>query len=324
MLVFNIRKTARKTAAFLIAFMIMTVFISSSFAQDANQQTYQGVNSCNDVPSCLNAIVQNTYGTLQSVNNVPTYLHQITEFALSFMAHDKSSFTSSIQGNFATLGTLITQDLAMQNSQALQQQLTIDSFGSKSDGTPLITSADLTGNNPAVLSKIPNFNDLAYSTLLGFPPLPKHKSIPYNYIKFASGITMNHVLPAISGWKGQPEDQARYANYFNTLIAVETFNAYTLSGLYAEFQNGNGLSTQQNALITQASGSDWIAQIATEDLGVILRQLLMFQSQTYVLLTQLVQTQKQLLTSQAMTNSLLVLVNANNETSLVSRAKGTT
>lgn len=105
-------------------------------------------------------------------------------------------------------------------------------------------------------------------------------------------------------------------------MAVESFNAFILSSQLVDAQKGAPLSEAQVKLIAQASGSDWAKQVATEELGKVLRQILLFQSQTYVLLSDLIQTQKQLLTAQVMNNALLIITNQNNETILVSKAQG--
>jgi hypothetical protein len=111
-------------------------------------------------------------------------------------------------------------------------------------------------------------------------------------------------------------------HYYNTVMAAESFNGYVLANQYAESQTNNGLSQAQLSLVTQASSSDWIANVASEQMGMVFRQLLMFESQLYVLMTQMLQTQKQLLIAQAMTNALLIATNQMNEGILASKAQG--
>lgn len=248
-------------------------------------------------------IMQYTYGTLQAINDLSTKLFK----------QDDSDSTSQLQSNFATLGNLIVQNFNTQNSY--QTQLTADLFGQK------IESFTTPANSPSVLNVIPNINDLAYSTMLGLPPVPKGPIAPLNYIKNAGGLTLVHAIPN-PGWQGPEDDVKRYQNYYNTIMAIESFNGYVLSNQYADYQNGNNFTTTQNNLISQASNSDWISQIATEDLGRVFRQILMFESQNYILTTQLIQLQKQLLTAQVMTNALTIMTQQNAEDLLVSNAQG--
>ena len=304
---YSLRHQIKKIAILSAAGVIGTLSFSPVRAQTA---------SCSDTPSCLLAIAQNTYATLQAVNTLPNFLSTETQVALSWLQQDTSSTTTAMQASFATLGNLVVQDY---NTQlAGQLQITADLLGQP------LTNMTTPTNNPMVLSYIPNVNDLSYLSIMGQPPVPKATNASlssYNYLKNAAGVNISHIIPGTS-WQGKSADQARYQNYFNTVIAVESFNGYALSNQYADVQNGNSFTTTQNSLISQASASSWIVQISTEQLGVVIRQLLMFESQSYILLSQLVQTQKQLLSAQVMTNSLLILNNQNNESYLVAKAQG--
>ena len=65
-----------------------------------------------------------------------------------------------------------------------------------------------------------------------------------------------------------------------------------------------------------------LSSVIANDLGWVLRQILLFSSQTYVLMDQLLQTQKQMLATLAMTNTLLV-ANSNYQASILSnKAQG--
>jgi hypothetical protein len=77
-------------------------------------------------------------------------------------------------------------------------------------------------------------------------------------------------------------------------------------------------------LVTQAGNATWLKNIAAEEIGIVLREILVFQSQSYVLLTQLVQTQKQLLTATVMSNTLMIQNNRQNEAYLAAKAQGVT
>lgn len=272
----------------------------------------------------LQLIEKNTAGILTQVNNLPSYLAALGAFLLSWMAPDDSSTTEQLQGSFATIGSSIIEDIDAQKN--LQGQLTATLFSPPPPAAPLTPanlSAPATTQN-SILKLLPNINDLSYATLIGTPPSPKAPNLaqaPYNYIANASGITLQHTMPGLS-WQGSLSGQIKYQNYYNTIMAAKSFNAYVLSNEYAETQNKHKMSAAQQALITQASDSTWMATIATEKLGQVLRQILMFQSQSYVLLTQLVQLQKQSLTAQVMTNSLIIAGYQNNETLMVAKAQG--
>ena len=106
-----------------------------------------------------------------------------------------------------------------------------------------------------------------------------------------------------------------------TISAIQTYNAYLLSQVYSDYVNGTQLTQQQNSLMQQASNAAWFTQVASENIGLVLRQILMYNSQVYVLLSQLVQTQKQALAAQAMTNTLIVIGNEFTGSQLLLRAR---
>lgn len=257
----------------------------------------------------LQAIANNTNGILQQVNNLQGVLQAIGKLATAWITPDTSDVTSSqLAPNFSELSQLMTSDL---------------------NGALGIQSK----NNAAMLTGVtkdntPYANDLTYSTLLGQPFFSKDpRNTPFkqvdaawNYISNASGINLVHVVPQIS-WQGADEDQTRYQNYYNTAMAVESFNAYVLSQQYADKNQFNDL---QLKLIDQAGDpSKWMAQVASENIGWVLRQLLLFQSQSFVLMTQLVQSEKQIATASAMTNAVILTLNQQWEQNFVSKAQGT-
>lgn len=259
----------------------------------------------------LAQIAQYTYGTLQAVNKLPTYMNALVAFAAAWLANDDSKATATLQGDFTTLTNSIIQGSATQLS--LQQKLTKDFFG------PTVTPQTL-----------PSANDLAYQTLLGAPffnPDPRktdNSPAPdsaYNYTKNVAGINITHVIPALN-WQGTKFSQQKYAAFFVTISAIQTFNAYILGQLYTDYANGNPLSKAQLALIQTAGNDNWFTQVAGESIGIVLRQILMFSSQTYILMSQLLDTEKKLLETQAMSNTLLILLNQQNEDILIRKATG--
>lgn len=292
--------------------MIKTIFAGLVITTGALTTTSyaQGVNSCSDSDSCLKAIMQNTYETLGKVNTLPDYLNQLGQFAASWLAVDDTTSTTEMQANFANSGAFITQAMSGQYTDPVQ--LAADLYGQPK------TNFTTPSNRPSILDVLPNVNDITYSSVIGFPPVVKAPVTPYNYIKVASGMSIPHTMPGLT-WQGKSDDINRYRNYYNTVMAVESFNGYILNNQYT---NPQSFTTAQASLINQASGSTWLAQVATEELGKVLRQILMFESQSYVLLSQMAQTQRQQLAAATMTNSLLILNNQQLESYLSAKAQG--
>lgn len=275
------------------AVCLSTVYVSPLLAED----TAPGGDY-------LKIIAQNTSNMLIKLNNVPDYINTMVQFAVNMQRSDDSPATSEMQANFAKIGLLLSKDYVMQ--QGMQMQINGDVLG------PMVKS-------------LPNKNDLVYSSLLAAydPNDPNSKAAlasAYNYIRNASGVGLATAPPRGTA-TGVNADA--YKAYYNTVTSVKSFNAYVLSNRLAEMLNGNGLNPAQTALQVQASSSNWIAQVATEELGKVVRQLLVFQSQSYVLLAEMLQTQKQMLMAQAMTNALLIAANKENEDKMYDQAQST-
>lgn len=266
----------------------------------------------------LQIIAKNTAEILGRVDKIPSHIQSMFEYTSNWLKPDDSDDTAQLQSNFALLGTNFVNLPTAQNS--IQQRLAADIVQQP------IASFTQPQNAPAILGILPNINNMMYSSMLGLPPVTKGAQFdPYAYVKSAGGAEIPHTLPPRpedKRWSGGDENINRYRAYYNTVIAAESFSSYALSNLYSENQSGNQSTALQNKLVEQASSSAWLLSVTTEELGKVLRQILIFQSQTYVLLTQLVQTQKQLLTATVMTNSLLIANNQLNEMVLVSRASG--
>lgn len=226
-------------------------------------------------------------------------------------APDTSQLFLNLKSNFETLGSRIISNTAMQRSTL--RRLNLDMIGKPVDNRNRLNYA----------------NDILYSGFLGefyYDPDPRNQNskapaqdVLYNYIRNASGISMPHVIPGIT-WRGTKEAQDKYQGYFNLIQAVSSYNGYILSNQYADRNQFNDL---QKTLIDEANSKDWYDELSTEvNMSVLLRRILMFQSQMFVLLTQLIQTQKQLVTAQAMTNSLLIASQQQTESFLLSNAQG--
>lgn len=267
-------------------------------------------------PDYLQIIANNTTAILDKVNGIPDYLTAMGKFIVSWMDAEKSTTMSKMQENFDILGQVLIKNPSTQLSG--QQQIMADIVGK--------TLADFNGDaNAPILKSVPNINDLSYASLLGSPPAAKGPFSASNYVKNAVGANYRHILPRPE-WANinlMNPYQLTYYNYFNTITSIESFGAYVLSNAAVESQNGDQSSNAlQDALVKQASDGNWITEIGSETLGKVLRQILIFESQSYVLLTQLVQTQKQQLTAAVMTNSLLILNNRTNENYMAAKAQG--
>jgi|GEM_PF-1174133 hypothetical protein len=310
----------RMSMFFSLAF-VMSMFTVGTVQAAETTPSSTGGASCTGT-DCLPPILQNTTGILSAVSNIPKYLQKMVEFALNWEAKDDSTYTSQMQAYFDTLGKNVSQNNQAQLSA--QQQLIATIVNQP------LTSFSPASNSPkpAILGPLPNINDLAYSSMLGFPPVTKNAPAynPINFVNYAGGAGLPHALPtAPAGGAGINASPylLTYQAYYNTVVSIESFNGFVLSGLAADSANGPKSNTNiQNTLIAQASNSNWIANIASEELGKVLRQILVFQSQTYVLMTQLLQTQKQLLTASVMTNTLLIANNRTNECVMAAKAQG--
>jgi len=250
----------------------------------------------------------NVSSILVAVNNLPNYILNLT-------ASDTTKTTASLQQNFTQLGNFLLTSSDDKVKSALMRNLNIN-----------LVTGNVNNPNPNALPT--NSNDLVYTSLLNEPLLatdPRNvKGQPpvnyqYNYLKNASGISLVHETPT-GNWQGAIQAQITYQNYYNTVVAAESFSAYILSQQYLE---ANQFNVIQRNLISQASDPKaWFAQVASENLGVVFRQMLMYVSQIFILLTQLTQSQRQMVTAQAMTNTLLIANNITNEGILSSKAQG--
>ncbi|MCE3238166.1 MAG: hypothetical protein K0R24_1147 [Gammaproteobacteria bacterium] len=289
----------KKISAFL---MIALFFITPLKAYEALPPSLGSSNY-------LQTISQNTTGILTYVNRLPVYLRAMTKMALSWLAPDDSESTAELQHVFTTLGNASIQNAKTQDEN---QKKFLDYFFAF----------------PKKENDFPNANDLTYQTLLKkpyftnvIPPKGTVYDPAYNYILYSSGLNIRHRSPPTFFLNKRNPSIGMYINYYNTASAVQTYNGYLLSELYAESKNENNLQKNQTILTQKATSPDWFTQIASENIGIVLRQILLYNSQTYVLLTQLLETQKKLLAAQAMNNALLIAVNQNNEDILYSKAE---
>lgn len=275
------------------------IVLASTLAIGLNVQPAQADTL--DTPF-LQAIQNNTTSILQSINTLPIllgiYLAPLNQLATTLLASDNSSSDpvdwstnwSTEQNSFANLSSNTLNNEAY--TYDMQTQLLTTFFGG---------SISATAPNPA------NLNDITYTTLLGIPlvsPDPRENvNSAVNYLSNASGLSLPFVIPG-TGWRGDEAAQTKYSNFYNTVTSVQTYNAYVLSRLYQDSQHPDAPLRRQ--LITQSSNSNWFSSVITNDLGWVLRQILLYNSQIYVVMDQLLQTQKQMLAATAMTNTLFI------------------
>lgn len=267
-----------------------------------------------------------------SSSDIVTILQQIATYTNSILTAVTSPLNPVVMQILLGFANLTASDNATNPATptpALQSAFTTYNFlNATSTLTQNLTQLQLMQDyfNGATTSSLPNANDLSFSTLLGTPffsPDPRAANgqsvnAPYNYLKNASGLNIVHVMPA-ANWTGAQVDQQKYQNYYNTVSAVQTFNSYVLTQLYANslFQ----ITKQQNTLLAQVSNpTTFFAVITNESIGAVLRQILLFESQNYVLLSQSLQTQQLMLASQSMNSTLMMLSNASSEFMLVKKA----
>jgi hypothetical protein len=309
LLMSRIKKMTCLTIVSASCLITMPAFADDPAAAAAGATGSSGGTSADSSASTgyLQQIAQYTNGILQAVNNVPTYLMTIAASCSAWLNPDTSDNTAKLQATFANFSNQMYSSYTAQLQ--LQPQIMQDFFGTTVSPTSL-----------------PNANDLTFTTLLGAPyfnPDPRVKSggtpvnAGYNYIENASGVNVGHVPPG-TNWIGTPADQLKYSNFYNLITSVTSYNVYVMSQLLTDSQAN--LSASQIALLQQASTSTWFANIASEQIGAVLRQILMYNSESFVLLSQLLQTQKEALISQAMTNTLLINNSSVTESLLLKKA----
>jgi hypothetical protein len=257
----------------------------------------------------LALIAEYTYKTAEATYYAEKYIYNLLVMLNSWVLPDQSETTANLQSSFAGETNTVITNYTTQVS--LQKQLMTDFLGERVKS-----------------STVPYANDMVFGSLINqpfFDPDPRKKTNPKidpgaNYLKNISGLNIKHI-PISANWAGSDEDKKKYESFYTTISAIQSYDAYVLSQLYADNVNGGTLTQQQNQLMQQASSSDWFAQVASEkNLGIIFRQMLMYNSQIYVLLTQLLQSQKQMAAELAMTNTLIVIGNEFTESQLLQKA----
>lgn len=248
----------------------------------------------------LRQILAYTWAIFAKINQTPAYIGSLTEFAKSWLTNDDTDSTANNQGLFHTLGT------PPKNADpvAQMQKLTSEYILSGGNSIPVDANDYTFGsfiNKPLQNPDPRKSGRLALAQKTNIDPL-------YNYIKTASGGNLLLNQPMLTP-SGNAQQEAQYKRLYQTITAVQSYNNYMLTNLSYEFPRWETIQK----LVTQATDSNWLADVAAEPLGQVFRQILMYESQNYVLMTRLLQTQQQAAVAQAMTNTLLMLMNQNTQ-----------
>ncbi len=290
-------------------FVIMTLAIPSSFLFISTARADDGMGTY-----YLMLIASYTHDMLKTIDQLPTYLAPVTKMAMDFVTPDTSDTTATVQASFSNLNNAILTDQDKQNS--IQKSMITNFLAGKN------------ADENTLQGLLPYANEISYSTMQGYPVISAGMTNPliaaiakYNYLQNASGMGVSHVIPN-KNWDGSDENKDKYTNFYKTITSVQTYDAYVLSQVYAEAISGNNVTKIQKQLMQQASdGENWFAQVSSESMGAVLRQTLMYNSQIFVVLMQMLQVQKQQAALSAMSNSLVILGNQFNEENLLRNAK---
>jgi hypothetical protein len=268
--------------------MITTLLLSFS-AIFLLVQTAYAQSSWTDI--FIYEIRNTTYAILAKMNESPAYIEEITKMAMSWNSTEDP--TQSIPNNQYAFSMLD----ANYNALAGQQ------VNLAKDLTKQMLYGNVKENEEPTLPK--NANELNYPTILGQMIADQgntsQENLTKSYINNTSGVTFIQEPPS-KRWR-DTETARKYASLYNSLSAIKSFNAYVLTGL----SNQKDTDKLNGYLTDQASNSTWFGQVASEPLGMVFRQMLMYNSQIYVQLNRMMKLQQQMLYSQAMANTLTMI-----------------
>lgn len=296
-----------------IAVITVSLMTSLFLILPVRAQFFQDCTTCTS-NHYLSEIANYTYRVLEAVNNTPDFFEPLSKYALSFLQPDDSDITATLQQDFTKLSNAV---LLNDKQQVDYQPIFLNDFFTRNGKDPMPTTASL-----------PFANEVTFTTMLGKPYFkdPEQENGQFvdsalRYVENASGQAVPHTAPKLN-FAGSQADQDKYKSYYKTISAIQTFNTYVMSELYVNAKNKYNLSKAQLKLMQDATNADtWFKQVATEDLGIVLRQILLFDSQIYVLLINSLQLQKQMVAAQTMANSLMIIGNQFTEQTLLANAE---
>lgn len=279
----------------------------------------------------LTQIKVNTDNILKKLDQLPTMLTELLNITKAEDMQNQTSVIAASQANMDKLGQYFqfgsvrdpdSKDANNDNIDAFNNtliELQKDAFANSQTAEGKLYDANsfkVAKDGAAPINQIyTDINSFSYPTIIGLPPLTdKTKVDPSwvsSYIKSASGATLFHRKPNVIN--PGSAFQKSYSAYFNLANAVQSFNNYVL-GKY--LLRGGEISQQQSVLYRKASNGAYLSSIASQPIGYVLRDILLFQSQQYVLTSKLVEIQREALMATVMTNALLIASNQQAEDSL--------
>jgi hypothetical protein len=248
----------------------------------------------------LNEILTATNNILAAVQAMPGLIQGYLTSDLKDIVQMANNLNSTTDPN-NIIGTNQTNFTTVFNdyNTAIGQQQTLGQT---------LTQLYMTNNNKNSLPT--NANELNYGILQGqliAPPAdpaqkPDINSLAQNYLMHASGIEFSLEPPTATWAASKAKDQ--YIALFNITNSIASYNNYILSSLSQQQDQ----DTNRLTLMKQATDpSFFFSNIQTENLGLVIRQILMYVSQLYVVADRQLKIQQQQLAATAMTNSLLLI-----------------
>ncbi len=310
----------------LIAFITSIAYVTMSYSDSTtpNSQAYDTLNDAEasakqanddsdktrkDNPSdYLHQIADNTYAFLKAFNYFSlNWLQIYTAPTSNELDAQFGNYLLSYQDNLQYQLALLTGgsfNLLDQNGKPKQpaETIQVDSiYPLQDENLGIYPTAPPTAN----MNYISLVNNSMTQVKPTIPVATDFKNAQY-FVKNASGINIHH--PILRSVKDKRSDNyLKYITFINSIKSIASFNAYILNEQLADSRNNFKLNTAQMELKRKASNTNWLNHVNTEmSLGVILRQILLFNSQNYVLMSDLLTTQKQLLAATAMTNTLII------------------
>lgn len=279
-----------KKGSLMIILFITTFFGSLSVANAQNEMAVLILT--------VQSIKQDTTKILSTIDQTTAYLQTIWAMAVEWMKGatqvDDPNIIAENQAAFA--------EVTANNNTTL---------GAQFDLGKTLTEQALLGKDKTLPFKA---NQLSF-TILTNRPLIRTEDPNTDAKNYIANLAGTHFLfkSARSKWSG--DSRVAYETFFNTVSAIRSYDAFVLSGLNKQNEatmpiKVDGVMQNISAkdyLIAQSSSSDWFKNIATEPLRLVLRQMLMYDSQIYVQLSRLVELQREQIAMQAMANTMTVM-----------------
>lgn len=310
----------------------------------ANISSLRAQGDCN----CQTA--ENTKGILATINTFPDIYGKMVAMLLKLTQADNGeakdengekveSPTPKLIEKFTTYDTAImsmgksTDD---KNSAAMKQfektafvDANPDAVAKDASGQPIIDPK--TGQPKIEDYKGINKDELSYSNVVkkaeqGEDAAKREKQV-LSYITTVSGLNLYHKTQG--DFRGGKQEAEAYKRFVNTMLAAETYNSYMLAQMYTKYQQKDALDEAgeaQKQLVEQAKDSDWFTKVGSEPISFVIRQLLLYTSQLLVVQSQMITIQQknhqEMMISQGVSNTLLMLIGQYSENQLLRSATG--